>query len=123
MATSDEVREIANALPRTDEVLVRDRVKFRIGRIVWASLSPDETVMGFAFPKDERVALVASEPDTFLMPVRSDERYNWVRVNLDELDRARLRELLVDAWLMVVPKRVGAAYLAESEHKAQRPEK
>lgn len=111
MATIDDVRAIASTLPRSYEALVRDRVKFRVGRIVYLALSPDETVMGFAFPREERVALVASEPDTFLMPVRSDERYNWVRVRLAAIDVEQLREIVLDAWRMVVPKRVAAERL------------
>ena len=111
MATIDDVRAIASTLPRSYEALVRDRVKFRVGRIVYLALSPDETVMGFAFPREERVALVASEPDTFLMPVRSDERYNWVRVRLAAIDNGQLREIVLDAWRMVVPKRVAAERL------------
>jgi hypothetical protein len=117
MATADDVRRLALALPRAYEALVGDRVKFRVGRIVFLSISPDEELLGFGFPKEERAALVASEPDKFLMPRRSDERYNWARVRLTKLDEAELRELVVDAWCMVVPKRVAAAYL----HGGQSP--
>lgn len=109
---ADDVRRLALSLPRTTEGLVRDRVKFRVGRIVYLALSPDETLLGFAYPKEERVALVAGEPGKFLMPVASDERYNWVRVRLAALDATELRELVVDAWRMVVPKRVASEYLA-----------
>ena len=112
MATAADVCLIANRLPRTDQVLVRDRVKFRVGRLVYASLSPDETLLGFGFPKEARESLVAAGPDVFLMPVRSDERYNWVRLRLAAVDVERLTELLIDAWLMCVPKRVGLEYLA-----------
>lgn len=97
-------------LPRTTEGLVRDRVKFRVGRIVYIAFSRDETVMGFAFPKEEREALVQSEPDKFMMPDRSDLRYHWVQVRLDAVDDTEMRELVLDAWRMVVPKRVAAAY-------------
>lgn len=114
MVTVDDVRRIARSLPRTEEALVKDRVKFRVGRLVYIALSRDETLMGFAFPRDERAALVASEPETFLMPVKSDERYNWVRVRLAAIDETQLRELVVDAWRMVVPKRVAAAYLDDT---------
>jgi hypothetical protein len=114
VVTIDDVRAIALTLPRSYEAVVRDRVKFRVGRIVYLSLSPDETVMGFAFPREERVALVQSDPDTFLMPQRSDERYNWVRVRLEAIDAAQLREIVVDAWRMVVPKRVAAEHLGGS---------
>jgi hypothetical protein len=111
MATLDDVRRIAMSLPRTSEHLIHDHTRFRVGRLVYASVSPDEQRMGFGFPKEERAALVASEPDKFMMPVRSDERYNWVRARLPALDRDELRELLIDAWCMVVPKSVAASYL------------
>jgi hypothetical protein len=110
MVTATDVRRIALSLPRSYEALVRDRVKFRVGRIVFVSLSPDETSMGFGFPKEERAALIAAEPDKFFMPIRSDERYNWVRVWLAAIDRREMRELVVDAWAMCVPKRVAAEY-------------
>ncbi len=114
MVTTDDVRSLAGQLPRSYEAWVRDRVKFRVGRIVYLAFSRDETVMGFAFPKEERDALVASEPDKFSMPRPSDLRYNWVRVRLDAIGHAEMRELVLDAWQMVVPKRVAATYLAHS---------
>ena len=112
MVTIDDVRALASRLPRSYEVLVRDRVKFRVGRIVYLAFSADETIMGFGFPKEERDALVASEPGKFLMPGQSDLRFNWVLVRLGAIGRAEMTELVLDAWRMVVPKRVAAAYLA-----------
>jgi hypothetical protein len=106
----EEVRSLAVRLPRTTEALVRDRVKFRVGRIVYVAFSRDETVMGFAFLKEEREALVRSEPEKFMMPSRSDLRYNWVLVRLAAIDASEMRELVLDAWRMVVPKRAAAAY-------------
>jgi hypothetical protein len=108
--TAEDVRRVALSLPRTEEALVRDRVKFRVGRIVYVALSRDETVMGFAFPKEERAALVDAEPEKFFMPAPSDERYNWVRVWLSALDVGEMTELVTDAWRMVVPKRVAAEW-------------
>lgn len=113
VVTIDDVRELALSLPRSYEALVRDRVKFRVGRIVYLAFSHDESLMGFAFPKEERQALVESEPDKFLMPRPSDQRYNWVVVRLAVIDDAEMRELVLDAWRMVVPKRVAAAHLGE----------
>ncbi len=110
MVTIEDVRSLAMRLPRTTEALVRDRVKFRVGRIVYVSFSRDETLMGFASPKEEREALVRSEPEKFMMPSRSDLRYNWVLVRLAAIDASEMRELVLDAWRMVVPKRVAAAY-------------
>ncbi|MGH2729696.1 MAG: MmcQ/YjbR family DNA-binding protein [Actinomycetota bacterium] len=113
MVTIEDVRPLAVGLPRSYEALVRDRVKFRVGRIVYLAFSRDETLMGFAFPKEEREALIASEPAKFMMPRRSDQRYNWVVVRLAAIDEAELREIVLDAWRMVVPKRVAAAHLGD----------
>ena len=108
--TIEDARAIAVTLPRSYEALVRDRVKFRVGSIVYAAFSRDETIMGFGFPREEREALVASEPGKFLMPEPSDLRYQWVQVRLAAIDADELRELLVDAWRMCVPKKVANAY-------------
>jgi hypothetical protein len=113
MVTTDDVRAVALSLPRTEEALVRDQVKFRVGRIVYVALSRDERSMGFGFPKDERATLVAAQPEKFFMPIPSDMRYQWVRVWLDAIDLTEMRELVVDAWRMVVPKRVAAEYLGD----------
>lgn len=110
MVTIEQVRSLTLSLPRTTEALVRGRVKFRVGQIVYVSFSDDETVMGFAFPKEEREWLVGTEPEKFLMPSESDLRYNWVHVRLAAIDEPELRELVFDAWRMVVPKRVAAAH-------------
>ena len=111
MATLEDVRRIAMSLPRTTEHLIGDNTKFRVGRLVYASVSADEERMGFGFSKEERAALVASEPDKFMMPLRSDERYNWVRARLPVLGPEELREILIDSWCMVVPKKTAATYL------------
>lgn len=111
MATIDGVRELASTLPRSYEVLVRDRVKFRVGRIVYLAFSRDETMMGVAFPKEDRDALIASDPHTFLMPAKADQRYHWVEVRLGAIDDEEMRELVLDAWRMVVPKKVAAEHL------------
>ena len=113
MVTIDDVRALALTLPRAYEALVRDRVKFRVGQIVFVAFSRDETDMGFGYPKEEREALVASDPEKFFMPRQSDMRYNWVEVHLDKLDRDEMHELVLDAWRMCVPKRVAAEYDAQ----------
>ncbi|MGZ6777465.1 MAG: MmcQ/YjbR family DNA-binding protein [Mycobacterium sp.] len=108
MITVDDVRRITSTLPRSYEVVVRDRIKFRVGQIVYLAFSRDETVMGFAFPKEERDGLVACEPEKFTLPRPSDMRYNWVHVRLEAIDLAELREIVIEAWRMCVPKYVAA---------------
>ncbi|WUH97398.1 MmcQ/YjbR family DNA-binding protein [Spirillospora sp. NBC_00431] len=114
MITVDQVRALALTLPRTSEHLIRDRVKFRVGSIVYVGFSQDETVMGFAFPKEERAALIESEPEKFHLPRESDLRFNWVHAWTEALDEPEMRELVVDAWRMVVPKKVAATIVGRS---------
>lgn len=108
MVSVDQIREVARPLPRAYEVLVRDSIRFRVGQIVFVALSPDETRMGCGFPKELREAAVAAEPGKFLMPRESDMRYRWIHVRLDAIDYSEMRELVIDAWRMCVPKKISA---------------
>ena len=110
MAVIDDVRPLGAELERSYQVNVRGRLKFRVGQIVYVAFSLDESVMGFAFPKEEREALVLGEPHKFQLPATSDMRFNWVHADLAALDPTEARELVVDAWRMVVPKEVSRAY-------------
>ena len=112
MVTSDEVRAVAQTLPRSYEVFVRGRIKFRVGQIVWLAFSRDEERMGFAFPKEWREVLIGSDPEKFLMPEPADLRYNWAVVRLEAIDQDEMRELVLDAWAFVVPKKVAEEYFA-----------
>ena len=108
VVTLEQVRAVASELPRSYEAFVQGRVKFRVGRIVYLAFARDETLMGFAHPKEWREALVQSEPEKFLLPRESDLRYHWAVVRLAAIDEEEMRELVLDAWSMVVPKSVAA---------------
>ena len=109
MAVVDDVLPLGEALDRSYIAHVAGRLKFRVGSIVYVAFSLDETVMGFAFPKEERLALVESDR-RFHLPGESDMRFHWVEATLAELDADEARELVVDAWRMVVPQKVSRAY-------------
>jgi hypothetical protein len=110
MAVIDDVRPLGTNLERSYEVFVHGRLKFRVKQIVYVAFSLDASVMGFAFPKEERAALVTSEPHKFLLPSASDLRFNWVHADLATLEATEARELVVDAWRMVVPQKLSRAY-------------
>jgi hypothetical protein len=110
VVTVEDVRRLALTLPRTTEHLIHGRVKFRVKQLVYVSFSRDETLMGFGFPREERAALVESEPDKFELPATSDLRFSWVVARLDALDVDEMTELVTDAWAMCVPKFVREDY-------------
>ena len=110
VASVEDVRPLGSSLERSYPVVVRGCLKFRVGQIVYVAFSRDETEMGFAFPKDERAALVEGEPDRFHLPRASALRFHWVESDLATLDPSEAREFVVDAWRMVVPKKLARAY-------------
>jgi hypothetical protein len=111
MVTAEQVREVALGLPRAYEAWVRDRRKFRVGRIVFLAFSRDEQTIGFGYPRDARASLVAAEPEKFFLPGASDMRYQWVCAWLAALEEDEMRELIIDAWAMCVPKKLVAEVL------------
>ncbi|GAB3310115.1 MmcQ/YjbR family DNA-binding protein [Geodermatophilus aquaeductus] len=116
MAVIEDVRSLGAELERSYPVYVRDRLTFRVGQLVYVAFSLDERVMGFAFPKEERAALVQGEPHRFHLPAASDMRFHWVHADLAALDPTEARELVVDAWRMVVPAKLARAY--DASHPA-----
>lgn len=110
MAVIDDVLALGSELERSYPVYVYGRLKFRVGSMVYVSFSHDQTVMGFGFPKEERAALVGGDPVKFQLPSESDMRYHWVHATLAALEPGEARELVVDAWRMVVPQKVSRAY-------------
>ena len=112
MITVDDVRGYVRDFPRSYEVVVHGRIKFRVGQIVWLAFSRDETAMCFAFPKEERPMLVETYPDKFMLPRESDLRFNWVCARCEAVEMDEMREYVLDAWRMVVPKKVWTAFSA-----------
>ena len=107
---AEEVRRLALSLPRSTQHFIRDREKFRVGQLVYLTFSRDESLIGLAFPRELREAAVEAEPEKFLMPRPADMRYRWIVARLAALDPDEMTELVTEAWAMVVPKGVAAAY-------------
>jgi hypothetical protein len=110
MVTADEVRAVAQTLPRSYEVFVRGQIKFRVGQIVWLALSKDGERMGCGFPREMRLAAVEADPRKFQLPSESDMRFNWIHVRLDAIDAEEMRDLIEEAWSRAVPLYVAQEY-------------
>ena len=114
MTTVAQVRELALSLPRSYEALVRDRVKFRVGRIVFLAFSRDETVMGCGFPKEERARDGRERAGQVrAAPRRRPALATGSQVRLDAIDDDEMHDLVVDAWRMCVPTSLAKAHLGE----------
>ena len=125
VATWEDVRAAATALPEVTERSVRDGLQWRVRDrlVVWerplrgrdleelGDAAPTGPVLGVRVA-DEGVkhALVAGSPDVYLTTSHFDG-YPAVLVRLDRVGVEELRELVVDAWLDRAPVRLRRAYL------------
>ena len=121
MVTVDDVRSVLADLPRSYEVVVRGRIKFRVGQIVYVAFSHDQTLMGFGFPKFEREYLVQSDPDTFILPDGHDMRFNWVVARMRRLHRDEMPGYVIDAWSLCVPQYLSRPFRADAPPQAGYP--
>jgi hypothetical protein len=110
VVTPDEIRAIAQPLPRSYEAFFHGQIKFRVGQIVWLALSKDGERMGCGFPREMRQAAVDAEPHKFQLPSESDMRFNWIHVRLDAIDADEMRDLVEEAWSRAVPLYVAQEY-------------
>ncbi|MBT2445460.1 MmcQ/YjbR family DNA-binding protein [Streptomyces sp. ISL-36] len=106
MSTSDEVRELALALPETTEREAWSMPTFRVAGKMFLTLPDEETSMAVRCPKEERDELVLAEPEKFWV-ADHEASFAWVRVRLAALDDAdELRAIVVDSWRQAAPPRL-----------------
>jgi hypothetical protein len=107
VATYAEARRIALELPQTEEVFVEEwgHPTLRVRNKMFASGTPDGPTMTVKASVEDQAELVSARPDTFAVAPYVG-RYGWVQVELSNVDRTELRELLVEAWRRTAPKRL-----------------
>lgn len=103
MATADDVRQLVAGLPGAVEKPAWGQPCFRVREKIFASLDAEGAVLGFSVDRDDRVALVASDPDTYFVQTGHDEKYHFARARLARLGVDELREVLTDAWRRIAP--------------------
>ena len=128
MASWDDVRRIALALPETSEGLSRDLASWRVRdkAFVWERpLRPaDLRALGDDAPRGPilgarvehvmaKEALLADDPDVFFTTPHFDG-YPAILVRLDRIAVEDLREVIVEAWLARAPKRLAQEYVDTS---------
>ncbi|MGO1055847.1 MmcQ/YjbR family DNA-binding protein [Crossiella sp. CA198] len=109
MVTPEELSSLALALPEAHERPAWGRTCFRVKDKIFASMSPDGVEVAIKVAEDERLALVAGDPDTFSVPPHY-QNWGMVVAQLDTVQADELGELLTEAWRMTAPKRLLAAF-------------
>ena len=127
MASFDDVRRIALALPETSEEITHGHPAWKVGGkgFVWERpLRPaDLRALGDDAPSGPilgarvehlvaKEALLADDPDVFFTTPHFDG-YAAVLVRLERISLEVLHEVIVEAWLTRAPKRVAQRYVDE----------
>jgi hypothetical protein len=128
MATWDDVRRIALALPETTEDISRDLRGWNVrGKgFVWerplrrsdlealGKSAPDGPILGARVEHiGAKEALLADDPSVFFTTPHFDG-YPAILVRLDAIGVDELDEVIVEAWLARAPKRLVSAYLGSA---------
>jgi hypothetical protein len=128
VATWDDVRRLALALPQTDERLSRGNLQWRVKEklFVWerplrttdlaalGDAAPDGPILGARVEHlGAKEALLADDPQLFFTTPHFDG-YPAILVRLERIGLTELEGLVVDAWLARAPKRLAGAYLEQS---------
>lgn len=124
MATWDDVRAVAMALPEAAEVTSRDLLQWKTGGKLFAwerpLHKPDLEALGAAAPDgpilgvrvaDEGVkhALIADDPAVYFTTPHFNG-YPAILIRLGEIPVEELREVITESWLLRAPKRLVRAY-------------
>jgi hypothetical protein len=112
MASEDDVRELALALPGTIEKSSYGTPGFRVRDKLFARIREAGVLALWCESLEEKDFLIEGDPEKFFTTPHYDG-YAYVLVRLDRVDPQHLRELIEDAWRLSAPKRVLAAYDAE----------
>jgi hypothetical protein len=126
VATWDDVRRIALELPETTEGTSFGNVAWKVKEKVFAWERPlrksDLAALGKAAPGgailgvrtdglEMKQVLLDSAPEIFFTTPHFDG-YSAILVRLSKIGKRRLRDVLIDAWIVRAPNRIAAAFLA-----------
>ncbi|HEV2676010.1 MAG TPA: MmcQ/YjbR family DNA-binding protein [Aliidongia sp.] len=104
MATGEDLRRIALALPDTTEAPHFDRTAFKVARI-YVTLAGDGHTANVRFRPEEQELKCLTAPDAFAAVPNAWGRQGWTTATLARLDAAELESALRTAWAGALPKK------------------
>jgi hypothetical protein len=108
MATFDDVRRIAMALPEAEEIVTWETdITFRVRSKIFAIGGAGAERVSIKQSPDTQAELIDLDPETFESSAYVG-RFGWVTVDLGRVDPVLLEQLLRTAWRRTAPKRLAA---------------
>jgi len=133
MATWEDVRALALALPQTSERLSRERSQWRVKDklFVWerplrakeieelGAQAPDGPVLGARVEHLGAKEALLADDERVYFTTSHFTGYAAILVRLERIGSEDLRELVTEAWLARAPKRLVDAYLRDLPPRGQ----
>ncbi len=108
MATWDDVRATALALPEAEEGTSYGKPAFKVRKKTFAWESPHEHgALVVKVDPDERSLLIESNPAAYFVTPHYNG-YPMLLIHLEQLERDELRERIEDSWLLAAPPKLAA---------------
>ncbi len=108
MASFDDVRRIALALPEAEEVIAWEtEVTFRVRNRIFVMEQDRQAHASFKATASRQADLVERDPETFA-PAAYVGRFGWVDIDLARIEVDELERLIRQAWRLTAPKRLAA---------------
>lgn len=108
MASLEDLRRLALALPGAWEDSYRGEPWFQVGKKSFALRSKDRVIL--KLDREHQHFLFEVRPETF-QPCKVGTGGVWSYVVLEDLDEEELADLVLEAWSAIVPKKVSRGYL------------
>ena len=104
MASGEDLRRLALALPGTSEAPHFDRAAFKAARI-YATLAADGRSANFKFAPEEQALKCLTAPDAFAPIPNAWGKQGWTSATLAALGEAELESALRAAWAGAQPRK------------------
>jgi hypothetical protein len=119
MATIDDIRLIALALPGAVELQDHGGNWFNVGKKTFVVYGFPSARWLFKLPKPRQELLFEARPDVF-QPYRAGAML-WSYVDVEQLERDEIKSLVTDAWTTIVSKKTWKAWLAQTGEESSQP--
>ena len=119
MVTAAQLRKLTLAMPGAEEKSHFGQPDFRVRNKIFAGVSADGKQGTLKLTPEVQGMVLDARPDAYAPAAGAWGRSGWTHVALGAAHLAELRPLVEEAWRLVAPKRLVAAY--DAEGSAGRP--
>ena len=105
MINDEKVREFVAGMPGTDEHAHFERLAFRVGGKIFATIRLGEADLNLRLTEGHVETMTAVDAKAYRM-VKWGETKSWLHADLKKAKAGDVRELLEDAWELRAPKKL-----------------